>query len=117
MYNRVDNLIAETKIQPMEMEYKYRVPDIDTFRALTDAIFSLGTPERIGMDAEYFDTPDRRLRAASVTLRLRRETRAMYDARVKCDTRVLSDARSTDGACDADGGCTETVCCVKLPAP
>ncbi|MDY3070986.1 MAG: CYTH domain-containing protein [Eubacteriales bacterium] len=113
----------------MEMEYKYRVPDIDTFRALTDAIFSLGTPERIGMDAEYFDTPDRRLRAASVTLRLRRETRAMYDARVlsdahaindarvKCETRVLSDARSTDGACDADGACTETVCCVKLPAP
>lgn len=79
------------------MEYKYRVPDIDTFRALTDAIFSLGTPERIGMDAEYFDTPDRRLRAASVTLRLRRETR--------------DDARAIHGAC------TETVCCVKLPAP
>ncbi len=89
----------------MEMEYKYRVPDIDTFRALTDAIFSLGTPERIGMDAEYFDTPDRRLRAASVTLRLRRETR------------VPRDARAMDGACAADGGCTETVCCVKLPAP
>ena len=95
----------------MEMEYKYRVPDIDTFRALTDAIFSLGTPERIGMDAEYFDTPDRRLRAASVTLRLRRETRVKYDA------------RAVDGDCDADGAraihgaCTETVCCVKLPAP
>lgn len=95
----------------MEMEYKYRVPDIDTFRALTDAIFSLGTPERIGMDAEYFDTPDRRLRAASVTLRLRRETRVINDARAMYDARVLSDA------CAADGGCTETVCCVKLPAP
>ncbi|MDD6877289.1 MAG: CYTH domain-containing protein [Clostridiaceae bacterium] len=107
----------------MEMEYKYRVPDIDTFRALTDAIFSLGTPERIGMDAEYFDTPDRRLRAASVTLRLRRETRVINDARAMYDARVLSDARAVDGACVADGAraihgaCTETVCCVKLPAP
>ena len=105
------------------MEYKYRVPDIDTFRALTDAIFSLGTPERIGMDAEYFDTPDRRLRAASVTLRLRRETRVINDARAMYDARVLSDARAVDGACVADGAraihgaCTETVCCVKLPAP
>lgn len=91
------------------MEYKYRVPDIDTFRALTDAIFSLGTPERIGMDAEYFDTPDRRLRAASVTLRLRRETRD--------DARAEDGARAVDGARAIHGACTETVCCVKLPAP
>ena len=73
----------------MEIEFKYRVPP-----ALFDAVAadpSLEGAAVIDMNADYFDTADRRLRAASVTLRLRRET-----------------PRGTNGT---------TICCVKMPAP
>ena len=73
----------------MEIEFKYRVPP-----ALFDTVAAdeaLRNAAVISMNARYFDTPDRKLRAASVTLRLRRET-----------------PEGTDGV---------TVCCVKLPAP
>ncbi|MEA4824905.1 MAG: CYTH domain-containing protein [Clostridiaceae bacterium] len=74
----------------MEIEYKYRVPDIDTFGAISrDKLLSSAV--RIAMDAKYYDTPERILRAGAVTLRLRRE--------------------------DIAGGHAATVCCVKMPAP
>ena len=73
----------------MEIEFKYRVPqerfaDVAADPALRDAV-------AIDMDAAYFDTPDRLLRAASTTLRLRRET--------------------------PQGSGGVTVCCVKMPVP
>ena len=73
----------------MEIEFKYRVPP-----ALFDALAAdpaLAGAVAIAMDANYYDTADRRLRAASTTLRLRRET-----------------PLGTDGA---------MICCVKMPAP
>ncbi len=74
----------------MEIEYKFRVPDIDTFGAIS-CDKALTCAVRIAMDAKYYDTPDRILRAGAVTLRLRRE--------------------------DTAGGQAATVCCVKMPAP
>ena len=73
----------------MEIEFKYRVPaerfdEVAADPALRDAVV-------IDMEAEYFDTPDRMLREANVTLRLRRETP------------------------HGQPGCL--ICCVKLPAP
>ena len=73
----------------MEIEYKYRVPPALFDKFAADP--SLRDAAVIGMEAAYFDTPDRMLRDAGVTLRLRRET-----------------PQGQPGA---------AICCVKLPAP
>ncbi len=67
----------------MEIEYKYRVPP-----ALFDEIAAdpaLRDAADIRMEAEYFDTADRMLREARVTLRLRRETpEGQHGSRICC---------------------------------
>ncbi len=73
----------------MEIEFKYRVPPELFYTAAADE--ALRNAAVITMNARYFDTSDRKLRAASVTLRLRRET-----------------PQGKDGA---------TICCVKMPVP
>lgn len=73
----------------MEIEFKYRVP-FELFDAVGEDPV-LRRARRIRMDAQYFDTPSGALRAASVTLRLRREA-----------------PEGEEGA---------LICCVKMPAP
>ncbi len=75
----------------MEIEYKYRVPpalfdEIAADPALRDAAV-------IGMEAEYFDTADRMLREARVTLRLRRETPEGLPGSRICCVKLPPDSR------------------------
>ncbi len=57
----------------IEVELKFQVPA--TARRAVEAAVERGTSRRTHLQAIYFDTPDRRLAAAGVALRLRREGR------------------------------------------
>lgn len=61
----------------MEIEFKYAVPSPEVLDTLfTDAALNAlrdGAFRTVRMDAEYFDTPARTLRASGISLRARRE--------------------------------------------
>ncbi len=59
----------------MELEYKWKARE-ETFRAVAASALYRETivrEERLHMEAEYYDTPDRALRQKETALRLRRE--------------------------------------------
>ena len=57
----------------VEIELKFQVPE--AARRAVDAGVAAGDSRRTRLQAIYFDTPDRRLAAADIALRLRKEGR------------------------------------------
>lgn len=71
----------------MEIEFKYKLPSLLVGEHILEQLEL--TPKLIHMDAKYYDTPGRTLRAQDITLRLRRES--------------------------VEGGESAMICCCKAP--
>lgn len=71
----------------MEIEFKYKLPSVAVGEQILEQMGL--TPRLIHMDARYFDTPARTLRAQDITLRMREER--------------------------MEGGASPMICCCKAP--